>query len=99
MKKELKKQLQELIKEGEVVKNDEKDLKTVNEGYWKTRSKKNAVQKKGDTFVSKAVQFEQSYDLFIKQLKYASLNPLVFYGKLALGVFLSCLSLVIWTHM
>jgi hypothetical protein len=47
-----------LIKEGETLKNDQKDLTVLNEGFWKSRSKKNSVKKKCDIFLSKSINFE-----------------------------------------
>lgn len=68
-------------------------------GFFEKRKVKHNLQKDFTNFRSSVAELEKIHEVFKQELNLQDVNPFIFFGKLFLGVFFLCLSLMWWLHM
>eukprot|EP01016_Furgasonia_blochmanni_P033063 TRINITY_DN3424_c0_g2_i4.p1 TRINITY_DN3424_c0_g2~~TRINITY_DN3424_c0_g2_i4.p1 ORF type:complete len:483 (+),score=109.01 TRINITY_DN3424_c0_g2_i4:66-1514(+) len=95
---ELRRRCTELIELGKALEVEKDDAKTTS-GFWAKRKAEGAVGKKKNEFQKEVYLLEEEYEILKMEKDFASVNPLVWIGKLVLGIFLCLISILWYIHI
>eukprot|EP01017_Pseudomicrothorax_dubius_P025556 TRINITY_DN2772_c0_g2_i5.p1 TRINITY_DN2772_c0_g2~~TRINITY_DN2772_c0_g2_i5.p1 ORF type:complete len:399 (-),score=102.13 TRINITY_DN2772_c0_g2_i5:421-1617(-) len=97
-KQKLRRKCQELIDLGKQVEID-KDNAKLADGWWSKRKANGNLQRMMNKFTSGVLSFEKEYMAYKAQIDYENTNPLVYLGKLLLGILCALVSFIWLLHI
>jgi len=80
------------------LKEDQKELQ-ITEGFFNKRSKKSKLNNAFKKIKSEVIKLESDLKIFDLEMDFGETNPIPFYAKLLLGIFLIIMSFFWWIHI
>lgn len=97
-KKRLRAKCQELLDMGKKIESNKDNVKLAS-GWWSRRKANNSLSDEINKFMAGVYSLEKDYHVYKNQAEIENTNPLVFIGKLILGIVLGIVSILWLIHI